>query len=93
MNNGEIDQLINDLLDKKKIGMVIRAEMNVLDNDENTASVDGGIFSNASIDEMKIMFVALFRSQPELLLSARLACKFMGVDEMITLISSISNDD
>ena len=93
MKNGEIDQLINDLLDKKKIGMVIRAEMNVLDNDENTDSVDGGIFSNASIDEMKIMFVALFRSQPELLLSATLAFKFMGVNEMGTLISSISNDD
>lgn len=93
MKNGEIDQLINDLLDKKKIGMVIRAEMNFLDNDENTASVDGGIFSNASIDEIKIMFVALFRSQPELLLSARLAFKFMGVNEMRTLISSISNDD
>ena len=93
MKKGEIDQLINDLLDKKKIGMVIRAEMNVLDNDENTDSVDGGIFSNASIDEMKIMFVVLFRSQPELLLSATLAFKFMGVNEMRTLISSISNDD
>ena len=39
------------------------------------------------------MFVALFRSQPELLLSATLAFKFMGVNEMRTLISSISNDD
>ena len=93
MKKGKIDQLINDLLDKKKIGMVIRAEMNVLDNDENTASVDGSIFSNASIDEIKIMFVVLFRSQPELLLSATLAFKFMGVNEMGTLISSISNDD
>ena len=93
MKKGEIDQLINDLLDEKKIGMVIRAEMNVLDNDENTASVDAGIFGNASIDEIKIMFVALFRSQPELLLSATLAFKFMGVNEMGTLISSISNDD
>ena len=93
MKNGEIGQLINDLLDKKKIGMVLRAEMNVLDNDENTASVDGGIFINASIDEIKRMFIELFRSQPELLLSAALAFKFMGVNEMRTLISSISNDD
>ena len=93
MKKGEIDQLINDLLDKKKIGMVIRAEMNVLDNDENIASVDAGIFINASIDEIKIIFIELFRSQPELLLSAGLAFKFMGMNEIGTLISSISNDD
>lgn len=93
MKKGEIDQLIDDLLNKKKIGMVIHAEMNVLDNDEDTASVDSGICGNASIDEIKIMFVGLFRSQPELLLSATLAFKFMGVNEMETLISSIPNDD
>ena len=93
MKKGEIDQLIDDLLNKKKIGMVIHAEMNVLDNDEDTASVDAGIYSNASIDEIKIMFVALFRSQPELLFAAILTFEFMGVNEMGTLISSISNDD
>ena len=93
MKKGKIDQLIDDLLDKKKIGMVIHAEMNVLDNDEDTASVDAGIYGNALIDEIKIMFVALFRSQHELLLSAKLAFEFMGMEEIESLISNIPNDD
>ena len=93
MKKSKIDQLINDLLYKKTIGMVIHSEMNVLENDEDTASVDAGIYGNASIDEMKIMFVALFRSQPELLFAAILTFEFMGMEEIEALISNIPNDD
>ena len=87
-----IDQLIDDLLNKKKIGMVIHAKMNVLDNDEDTDSVDTGMYGNASINEMKIMLTGLFRFNPELLGAAVLAIGTIGEDKIKKIISSIPNN-